>query len=149
MKNKAIGRIVTVLLVVISLQQTGCNPDQLRKAARASDSIAASIKALILAKRELAEQGQITRDEELKLTQALFALNEAVIVFNNQAKNSKTWDESVKTALITLFTNVTNTLNQLNTQGVLGIANPGAKQRLTGIIAGMDAAIGIIKVVLT
>jgi uncharacterized surface protein with fasciclin (FAS1) repeats len=141
---------MTVVLVVASLSSAACpQPDQLRKAAKAADTMAASINAMILAKRELAQQGRITPEEELKLTQALFALNEAVTVFTNQVKNSKSWDESVKTALTTLFADVTAALDQLNTQGVLNITNPEAKQKLTGIIASLNAAVAIIKAVLT
>jgi hypothetical protein len=149
MKRRVVSKVMTVVLVVASLLLAACQPDQLRKAAKAADTMAVSIRAMILAKRELAQQGRITPEEELKITQGLFALNEAVTVFTNQVKNSKTWDGSVKTALTTLFADVTAALNQLNTQGVLNITNPEAKQKLTGVLASLSAAVGIIKAVLT
>ena len=148
MKNKTL-RFVAVFLIGASLLSYGCQPDELKRAAKASDTLAGSINSLILAKRELAKQGKLNRNEELKLTQLLFAFNEAVTVFNNQAKSSKTWDANVKSALTTLFTEVTSTLDQLNTQGVLNITNPEAKKTFTDILIGANAAIAIIKAVLT
>src|SRR5882724_9843361 len=133
MKNRMMLKVMAIALIGAALSSSACQPDQLRKAAQASDTMAGAIKSLILAKRELAKQGKLTRDEELKVTQLLFALNEAVTVFNNQAKNSKTWDASVKTALAGLFADVTTALTQLNSQGILNIADPDAKQKLAGI----------------
>lgn len=148
MNNKLISPLIAILIAVTALVTPGCKDKGLKDAAEASDTMAGSISALILAKRELAKSGKLTRDEEIKLTQALFALNEAVIVFNDQAKNATTWDTSVKDGLARLFSDVTSALTSLNNSGALAVNNPEAKQKLTGIIAGIEASVAIISGVL-
>jgi hypothetical protein len=119
-------------------------PDAKRKYAKAADDIAASINAMIDAKRNLAQQKRINADEETKLTQLLTVANNADIAFTNKLKATTTIDASNKADLVSLLSQVTSAVNDLNSSGVLKIGNADARQRLSKFISTINAAITIL-----
>src|SRR5262245_36031555 len=81
--------------------------DQVRKAAKAADTIAGSIGEMIKLKRQLAQQKTITPEEELALTNALLKANtadKAFLAATKQLKGTPTAAE--KSNLATLFSAV-------------------------------------------
>lgn len=121
-------------------------PDPLRNAARASDTIAKSIGEMITVKRELAKDGKLTADEDLKLTQALLRVNTADKVLVKRLKSLKAApDPTTKAELVTMFGEVTSALNELNSGGLLGVKNEEARTRLTTIFNTINASVLIIK----
>jgi hypothetical protein len=130
----------------------GCANDNspLCNAARASDAIAKSIGEATTVKRELARQGKLTPAEELKLTQQLLRLNTADKVFVNRLKAlSAAPDAPTRQQLLGLFNEVTTALDDLNANGVLGLQDQGARDRLTVIITAIRASAQIIQPFLT
>ncbi len=121
-------------------------PDPLRNAARASDTIAKSIGEMITVKRELAKEGKLTADEDLKLTQALLRVNTADKVLVKRLKSLKAApDATTKAELVTMFGEVTSALNELNSGGLLGVRNEEARTRLTTIFNTINASVLIIQ----
>jgi hypothetical protein len=97
-------------------------------------------------KRELARQGKITAAEELKLTQQLLRLNTADKAFVRRLKAlNAAPDATTKQQLVSLFSEVTAALDDLNSNGVLGVQDQGARDRLAAIITAIRASVQIIQ----
>lgn len=157
MRNRrmtAVGLVLVLSLASMSFKCPGgggCNDNSpLCTSARAADAIAKSISEAITVKRELAKQGKITAAEETKLTQQLLRLNTADKVFVRRLKSlNAAPDAATKQQLAGLFNEVTAALNDLNTNGVLGLQDQGARDRLTAIITAINASVQIIQPFLT
>ena len=145
----AVGLVLVLSLASMSFQcgQRGCADNSpLCNSARAADAIAKSIGEATTVKRELARQGKITPAEELKLTQQLLRLNTADKAFVRRLKALHAApDAATQNQLKSLFNEVTAALNDLNTNGVLGLQDQGARDRLTAIITAINASVQIIQ----
>lgn len=119
-------------------------PDAKRKYAKAADDIAGGISAMIDAKRNLAQQGHITADEERKLTQLLTVANDADTALVNRLRSTTTIDASNKADLLNLLSQVTTAVSDLNNSGVLKLGNADAQKRLSKFITSINAAIAIL-----
>ena len=143
-----VGLVLTLSLASLSFKCGGGCADNspLCNSARAADAIAKSIGEATTVKRELAKQGKISSAEELKLTQQLLRLNTADKVFVRRlnALNAAP-DAATRQQLTGLFNEVTAALDDLNTNGVLGIQDQGARDRLTAIITAIRASVQIIQ----
>ena len=140
--------VIALALTSLSFQcgGSGSQPEPLRNAARASDTIAKSIGEMITVKRELAKQGKLTPDEELKLTQALLRVNTADKVLVKRLKSLKAApDPTTKAELVKMFGEVTSALNDLNSGGLLGIRNEEARTKLTTVFNTINASVLIIQ----
>lgn len=145
--------VIALALTSLAFQCGGGNgnsnssqPDPLRNAARASDTIAKSIGEMITVKRELAKDGKLTADEDLKLTQALLRVNTADKVLVKRLKSLKAApDATTKAELVTMFGEVTSALNDLNSGGLLGVKNEEARTKLTTIFNTINASVLIIQ----
>ena len=153
MRNRrmtAVGLVLVLSLAALSFKCSGnggCNDNSPHcSSARAADAIAKSISEAITVKRELARQGKITPAEELKLTQQLLRLNTADKAFVRRIKAlSAAPDAATNEQLKSLFNEVTAALDDLNTNGVLGLQDQGARDRLTVIITAIRASAQIIQ----
>ncbi|HEX7313175.1 MAG TPA: hypothetical protein VF297_04615 [Pyrinomonadaceae bacterium] len=151
MRNRritAVGLVLVLSLASLSFKCGGggcADNSPLCNSARAADTIAKSISELITVKRELARQGRITREEDLKITQMLLRLNTAdkVFVKRIQSLNAEP-DAPTKQQLLSLFNDVTTALDDLNSNGVLGLQNEDARTRLTTIITAIRGSVQII-----
>ena len=146
----AVWLVLALSLASMSFQcggSRGCADNSpLCNSARAADAIAKSIGEATTVKRELARQGRITQAEELKLTQQLLRLNTADKAFVRRIKAlSAAPSDADRQQLATLFNEVTAALNDLNTNGVLGLQDQGARDRLTAIITAINASVQIIR----
>jgi hypothetical protein len=131
----------------VSFKCGGCaDTDPRCKYAKAADDVAGGIEAMIDAKRQFAQKGRITPDEERKLTDLLDAANNATIAFNNRLKTagSTPLDDVTKTDLLSLLSKVTSAVNELNSSGVLRLGNADAQQKLTRIFGTINAAVNIL-----
>ncbi|HKC62963.1 MAG TPA: hypothetical protein VKB86_04970 [Pyrinomonadaceae bacterium] len=118
--------------------------DNVRKAAKACDDIAGALKAMEEAKRDLLTNGKITKEESNQLTKLLLKLVDADRTFCNGVRQAKQFDATNKPNLTTLFASLTSAINELNSSGILNISNADAKNRLSAIIATINAAIAVI-----
>ena len=143
-KTWAMSLTIVLGLLCLSFQCGGGGDDPRRKYARASDTIAGSISTMIDVKRDFAQNGRITADEERRLTELLLRANEAATVFNNRVKTVTVIDAGSRAELGNLFAGVTSAIAELNSSGVLGIQNADAKSKLSRIIGSINAAIAII-----
>jgi hypothetical protein len=150
-KISALGLILILSLASLSFKCGGnTEPDgttnPLRTSARAADAIAKSIGEINNVKRELAGQGKITSAEELKLTQQLLRLNTADKALVNRLKSLNSAPDSAGRAqLLGLFNELTAAFDDLNTNGVLGVGNQEARDRLTVIITAIRSSVQIIQ----
>ena len=125
---------------------SGSQPEPVRNAARASDTIAKSIGEMITVKRQLAQQGKLTPAEELALTQALLRVNTADKVLVKRLKSlNAAPDATTKAELVKLFGEVTTALNDLNSNALLGVKGEEARNKLTVIFNTISASAGIIQ----
>jgi hypothetical protein len=145
----AVGLVLVLSLASISFKCGGggcADNSPLCSSARAADTIAKSISEATTVKRELARQGKITSAEELKLTQQLLRLNTADKAFVRRLKAlNAAPDTATKQQLVSMFNEVTAALDDLNTNGVLGIQDQGARDRLTAIVTAIRASVQIIQ----
>ncbi|MBV8856855.1 MAG: hypothetical protein JOZ02_08005 [Acidobacteria bacterium] len=151
MRNRRITAVGLVLVLSLASMSFKCggggcaDNSPLCTSARAADTIAKSISEMITVKRELAKQGKLTRDEDLKLTQMLLRLNTADKVFVKRLDSlNAAPDAPTKQQLLSLFNNVTAALDDLNTNGVLGVQDADARNRLATIITAIRASVDII-----
>ena len=150
MRNRritALGLVLVLSLASLSFKCGGGCADNspLCNSARAADTIAKSISEMITVKRALASEGKLSKAEDLKLTQQLLRLNTADKVFVNRLKSlNAAPDATTKQQLLTLFNEVTSALDDLNTNGVLGVQDQGARDRLAAIITAIRASVAII-----
>jgi hypothetical protein len=147
MRRRIIAPGLMLILVLTSLGFQcgggGGSKDPVRKYAKALDDMAGAINAMIKAKRELAQNGRLSRDEELKLTNQLLTANNAVSAALTTVRSLTTVDASNKPQLLQLFTAITTAMNDLGTS-IPTFGNPDAKNRLQKIFAGISAALTII-----
>ena len=145
----AVGLVLVLSLASMSFKCGGggcADNSPLCTSARAADAIAKSISEAITVKRELARQGKITAAEELKLTQQLLRLNTADKAFVRRLKSlNAAPDAATKQQLVSLFNEVTAALDDFNTNGVLGLGDQGARDRLAAIITAIRASVQIIQ----
>jgi hypothetical protein len=149
-RTTAAGLVLVLSLAAMSFKcgDGGCANDNspLCSSARAADTIAKSIGEATTVKRELARQGKLTPAEELKLTQQLLRLNTADKVFVKRLKAlNAAPDAPTKQQLLGLLNEVTTALDDLNTNGVLGLQDQGARDRLTVLITAIRASVQIIQ----
>jgi hypothetical protein len=146
MKN----RLKIALIYLVIAASIACKDDAIRKAARASDDMASTISLAIDVKRQLAMSTPplISHDEEVALTLGLQKVNTSVRAFNTEVKRLSKLDPAAKGNLAALFASVTQSINELNAQGVLGIKNEQAKQKVQAVLAAFSASIAVIQAVL-
>jgi hypothetical protein len=153
MRNRRMTAVGLVLVLSLASMSFKCggdnsngNADPQRGAIRAADAIAKSIGEMNNVKRELGQQGKIAPAEELKLTQMLLRLNTADRALLNRLKAMRsTPSEADKTQLVSMFNELTTALDDLNSNGVLGVGNEDARNRLATIIAAIRASVQIIQ----
>ena len=154
MRNRRMTAVGLVLVLSLASMSFKCSEggnsngtaDPLRGSIRAADAIAKSIGEMNNVKRELARQGKIAAPEELKLTQMLLRLNTADRALLNRLKAMRSApSETDRTQLVGMFNELTAALDDLNTNGVLGVGNEDARNRLATIIATIRASVQIIQ----
>ena len=151
MKQRKMWTTALTLVLALTCLSFKCgggnsnNPDAAkRRYAKAADDIAGTISAMIDAKRNLAQQGHISADEERNLTRLLTAANDADTAFTNRLKSTTTIDAGSRADLVNLLSQVTSAINDLNNSGVLRLGNADAKQRLSRFITTINAALAIL-----
>lgn len=123
----------------------GCESnDHIREAAKASDRISVLIGSLITIKRDLAQTGQITPQEELAITNRLLEANTRVKQFNEFARKQTEDTPQTRLDLATAFNGVTTAINKLSNEGIFPIKNPEAKKKFLAIINSINVAISLI-----
>jgi hypothetical protein len=141
----AASLILVLALLSLSFKCGGSQPtDQVRQAAKAADDIAAALKGMTQAKRDLLSSGIITKDESNKLTQLLLKVEEADRAFKDHVKQVKQFDATNKSDLAKLCAIVTSAIDDLNSSGVLGVQNADAKSKLSTFINTIKGLIGAI-----
>ncbi|HXI23162.1 MAG TPA: hypothetical protein VNG71_04740 [Pyrinomonadaceae bacterium] len=119
--------------------------DPYRKAAKASDDIAAALNTMTKIKRELGTSGKLSRDREIALTDLLQKANTADRAFLNEIKRLKADpNPATKATLCSLFNTVSSALTDLNNNGLLPIEDADAKSKLTTVFTTITAASAII-----
>ena len=152
-RTTAAGLVLILSLASMSFKCGGGTgptgqPEPLRNAARAADTIAGSIKELRTAKNQLASRDKITRDENRKLTTLLLRLNTADKALVNRLKSMNAMpDATQKQQLLSMFNELTAAVDDANTNGVLGLQNEEARTRLTTVINAMRASLAVIAAV--
>jgi hypothetical protein len=147
MKQRKTWTTALMLVLALScLSFKSCPPDdQKRRFAKAADDIAGAISAMIDVKRDLAQKGRISADEERKLTQLLTVANDADTALVNRLKATPpVLDAGSCHDLLQLVSQVTSAINNLNSSGVLPVGNADAKQKLSKFIATINAAISVL-----
>lgn len=123
----------------------GSVPDPYRKAAKASDDIAAALNTMTKVKRELGTSGKLSRDREIALTNLLQKANTADRAFLNEIKKLKADpNPATKATLCSLFNTVSSALTDLNNSGILPVEDADAKSKLANVFTTITAATTII-----
>lgn len=157
MRNRKITAVGLVLVLSLASMSFKCGggttgptgqPEPLRRAASAADAIAGSIKELRTAKNDLAGQNKISKDENVKLTTLLLRVNTADKALVSRLKSMNAMpDAAGKQQLVALFNELTAAVDDANTNGVLGLKNEEARNKLTVTINAIRASLAIIAAV--
>ena len=156
MRNRRITAVGLVLVLSLASMSFKCGdgtgptnqPEPLRNAAVAADTIAGSIKELRTAKNKLADQNKISKEENKKLTTLLLRINTADKALVNRLKSMTAMpDATQKQQLIAMFNELTAAVDDANTNGVLGLQSEEARTTLTVTINAIRASLAIIAAV--
>ena len=119
--------------------------DPYRKAAKASDDIAAALNTMTKMKRDLGTSGKLSRDREVALTNLLQKANTADRALVNEIKKLKADpNPPTKASLCALFNTVSSALTDLNNNGILPVEDADAKSKLTTVFGTITAATAVI-----
>lgn len=137
---------VVVPVVLLALLATGCPKasNHIHEAAKASDRIATLTNSLIDLKRDLGATGQITREEELKLTETLLVVAQRGKQFNDFAKTLKEDTPQTRLDLATAFNGLTQAINRLSNEAIFPVKNPESKKKLLAVLNSINASVIII-----
>lgn len=142
-------RIAAVLILSLCVAFTpACDKDRIREAAKASDRMATLIGSAIDLKRQLAEIGSITPQEEKALTISLLEANTRVKQFNEFARKQTEDTPQTRLDLAEAFNGVTVAINKLSNEAIFPIKNAESKKKLLAILNSLNASIAIIDVAL-
>lgn len=139
--------IIVLALVCLVSSQTACpfgSDDKIREASKASDRIATLIGSAIDVKRQLAQVGAITPQEELRLTNHLLTANTKVKQFNEFARKQTEDTPQTRLGLATAFNGVTTAINKLSDEAIFPIKNAESKKKFLAILNSINASIAII-----
>lgn len=138
---------LTIILSLACLAPK-CSSSRIHEAAKASDRMATLIGSATDLKRQLGQlgpdNGGISREEELTLTNHLLTANTKVKEFNNFARTLTEDSEQARLDLASAFNQVTNAISALSNQAIFPIKNPEAKKKLLAILNSINASIQII-----
>lgn len=137
-------RIVALALVVFITAQSACDKNKIHEAAKASDRIATLVGAAIDLKRELAQSGEISPQEELKLTETLLTVAQRGKQFNDYARTLTADTPQTRLELADAFSKVVAAINNFSNSAVFPVKNPEAKKRLLAILNSINASVIII-----
>lgn len=137
--------IVCVTLAALLCLTAACDANRLRQAATAADRMALLIKTGIDTRHELRQAGLIDAQEELAVTEALYAVNRSVMEFNARARTFDQWTPETRGTLYLLFLEISDGVKVLNDEGLLKIKNPRAREKLSLALAGINAAVSTIE----
>ena len=119
--------------------------DPYRKAAKASDDIAAALNTMTKIKRELGTSGKLSHDREVALTTLLQKANDSDRAFLNEIKRLKADpNPAQKATLCTLFNTASSALTDLNNTGIMPIEDADAKSKLATVFSTITIATGAI-----
>lgn len=136
-----------LLLFALCFAFAACEQSQLRKAAAASDRIAGLVSTSIEVKQKLATAGVISREEELKITNALVEINDAAANFNSKARTYKISDPVQRSELLKILEDATQSLAEL-TESTQAIRDPKARDKLIATFTGINEAVKTISEIL-
>lgn len=138
--QKRLTSILALCLLAVTLTAAKCSDDKLAAAAKASDDLAAAINSAIVLKRQLAAEGKITNAEDLKITQALYVVNEAATLYYQEVKTITTFDATAKSRLAGSFARVTASLKDINDQHIFEPKSAESQNKLKAVLTAMGAA---------
>jgi hypothetical protein len=149
MKSK---KVFVALLLLLSFtafsfkcDNGGGLTDPYRKAAKASDDIAAALNTMTRIEGELGRSGKLSHDRDVALTTLLQKANDADRAFVNEIKKLKADpNPATKATLCTLFNTASSALTDLNNSGILPVEDAGAKSTLANVFSKITAASTII-----
>lgn len=136
--------LLPVTVTGIVATQTSCDKNRIREAAKASDRMATLIGSAVDLKRQLGQTGQITPEEELRLTNHLLTANTKVKQFNEFARQQTEDTPQTRLDLAAAFNAVTNAIDKLSNEAIFPIKNEESKKKLLAILNSINASIQII-----
>lgn len=142
MNRKRIVLILALALCAVSAKM--CNDSKIHEAAKASDRMATLIGSAIDLKRQLAQLGEITPQEELVLTTRLLEANTRVKQFNDFARKQTEDTPETRLNLATAFNGVTLAINKLSNEAIFPVKNPEAKKKLLAFVNSINVSLQII-----
>ena len=138
-------RTAIVLAVVLVCSAAKCGgDDKIREAAKASDRITTLIGSAIDVKRQLGQLGEITSQEELRLTNHLLTANTRVKQFNEFARKQTEDTPQTRLDLAQAFNGVTEAINKLSNEAIFPIKNEESKKKLLAILNSINVSVQII-----
>ena len=137
-------KVVAVVVLGLTMLMAGCNDGDVRKAARAADSIASGLAAVQKANEAVFDAGLIDKEDAKAVSLLVKDATLANDVFVAKVRTLKEIDPSSKVALVRWFGELSASIEKLNQEGVLRVKNPEAKAKLSVAFAAVQAGLDII-----
>lgn len=137
-------RLALTLVVLFTLTLVACEDSDFKKAAKATDTITASLGTAHNVNKILYEEGKLTASEARSISVLLWDANTAVESFIAKAGTLEELDQGNKVLMAQWFAELAAELRKLNDEGVLHIKNPEARARLSVIFASIEGVIEIV-----
>jgi hypothetical protein len=135
-------------LLVLSLLTSGCDPNKLKQARIAGQTIERTTDAVVSLIPTFEQSGELSPEDAQAGLKLLTDFKSTIHQFNVRAASYTTFDAKSKADLLKLFQDVTAGLAVLNEQGVTRIKNPKLKGRIQISLAIAQVAAAAIAGVL-
>lgn len=146
-RKRKLAIVLAIVCLVGSAQKCGSD-NKIHEAAKASDRIATLVSSAIEIKRQLGASGQITREEELKLTEHLLTVAQRGKQFNEYARKLTEDTPQARLDLAETFSKVVEAINKFSNSAVFPIKDPEAKKRFLAILNSINASVAVIDLAL-
>ena len=153
-------RTAIVLAIIVSLGTlTGCPKGNSSQPQRSKleqarrdivtqvDRASGALTAIGEAKRQLAANGTLSRDEELPLTNALLDANSVATEIKDFGNGLKDFTAADKQSLLALFDKGLKSISALNDAGVLKIKNPEARSNINTLVITVRTALAAARAI--
>lgn len=145
-------RYVSVALLValscVAATQTACDSNKIREARKAAFRIQVVTDASIDTTAALFDRKVITKEQTVKIAQALLKVNHANRVLIERAASMTEDTAANRAALLGTVREISGAIKELKDAGVLGIKNPDGSAAFDAAVAALDTSLALIEAAL-
>lgn len=140
--------VVAVLMALSLMAQAACDKNKIHEARKGAYRIQVVTDAAIDTTASLLERGVISKEQTLKIAQALLKINTANRVLIERAASMTEDTAANRAALFATVREISGALQDFKNAGVLGIKNPDGSAAFDAAVAALDTSLALIEAAL-